>query len=201
MYLDDVQFSKGSYTNRVQVAVAGAPRWLTLPVSHTLGDPIDCVTVAKPDIARAHLDILRPIYREARHRVDVWPVVERLLLTHDDKNLARRNEALIQGLAERLGLATRFVRSSEVGHVEASADERLSRIVETLAPGGIYLSGPGARAYQSEAPFAARGLTLRYSSFAPAPYERGGVPFVPGLSILDAIFHLGFDATRDLLIP
>ena len=200
VFLDDTQFSKGGYTNRVQIAAFDTPRWMTLPVTHAFGDTIDRVGIAKPGLGRAHLDVLFQTYRDASARRTVWPFVEALLGEDAELNLARRNEALVEALARRLGGATRFVRSSELG-IGDSADERLANIVERLAPGGIYLSGKGAKAYQSETTFAARGVTLRYSSFSPAPYPRGAAPFVPGLSILDALFHLGFDATAELLRP
>lgn len=201
MFLDDAQFSKGSYTNRVQIAAIDNPRWMTLPVAHAFGDPINRVEITRSDIGKAHLDLLFQTYRGARYHTEILSWIERLLIAGEDTNLARRNEAFAVAFARKLELSTRFERASSLGIQNASADERLARIVEHLAPNGVYLSGQGARAYQSEAPFASRGLTLRYSSFAPVPYERGGAPFLPGLSILDAIFHLGFEATRELLIP
>ena len=33
VYLDNVPYSKGSYTNRVQIKTQGGPRWLTVPAS------------------------------------------------------------------------------------------------------------------------------------------------------------------------
>jgi hypothetical protein len=40
---------------------------------------------------------------------------------------------------------------------------------------------------------------LEYTAYQPVPYAQGGGAFVAGLSILDAVFHLGWDATAGLI--
>ncbi len=197
--LDDVQYSKGSYTNRVQIARAGAATWLTLPVQHRLGASIHATAIARADWARAHCDTLKQAYRKAACFGTVWPFVETMLLAAEG-TLADVNAGLIRGIADRLGIAPRVEMSSSHGLApDFAADERLAMIVHRIAPGGTYLSGSGGAKYQSETTFAAHGVTLTYSRFTPMPYERGGEPFLPGLSILDALFHLGWEGTAALL--
>jgi hypothetical protein len=44
------------------------------------------------------------------------------------------------------------------------------------------------------------GVELQYQNFTPPPYPQIGTKeFVPGLSVLDALFNLGFDGTAALL--
>ena len=198
--LDDVQFSKGSYTNRVQIARSGAAVWLTLPIRHEFGAPIRAVLTARPDWARAHADTLKQAYRSAACFHDVWPQVEAWLDAATGR-LADINGALIRAIAGRLGLGARFVSSSDLGVDAAAADERLARITARLAPGGTYLSGGGGAKYQSENVFVRSGVGLAYSRFEPQPYPRSGEPFIPGLSILDALFHNGWEATARLVRP
>ena len=45
IFLDDVQFSKGSYTNRVQININGEAKWLTIPVSSSLGALINSIEI------------------------------------------------------------------------------------------------------------------------------------------------------------
>ena len=198
--LDDVQFSKGSYTNRVQIARDGAPVWLTLPVRHEFGAAIDKVAIARPDWARSHLDTLRQAYRKADHFKAVWPDVQ-TALAGAEGGLSATNAYLIRWAAARLGLTSRLVGSASLGISGAQADERLARIVDGLAPGGTYLSGAGGAKYQSEETFAAHGLSLAYSAYKPPQYARSGEPFLAGLSVLDAVFHLGWDGTARILRP
>lgn len=192
--LDDVQFSKGSYTNRVQIARNGAPAWLTLPVRHDFGAAIRDVEIARSDWSRAHADTIKQAYRKAVCFKDVWPDVERWLEDARGR-LADVNTFCIQNLAARLGLPTALETSSRLGVRADAPDERLARIVAELSPGGTYLSGGGGAKYQSEDVFARHGVKLAYSAYKPAPYPRSGEPFIAGLSILDALFHNGWEAT------
>ncbi len=201
VFLDDVQFSKQSYINRVQIrgAGGGGPRWLTQPVSVSLGQAINEVAIARPDWARAHLDTLRGLYRNAAAFKAAWPDVTALYDDLDAANVAQANRALIERLAARLGLAADFVTSSDVATGDAAGDDRLVAIVDALAPGGTYLSGRGGGKYQDPAKFAAAGLSLVTTGFQHPSYDQGQPDFVPGLSVLDAVFHLGWDRTAALL--
>jgi hypothetical protein len=200
VFLDDVQFSKGSFTNRVQIARGGAPSWLTQPVRYQFGDPISVVSFAKPDWARAHAEAIRQTYRRTACFPSVWPDIE-ALLAEATGGLATVNVRLNQALAARLGLVNcRFVKSSSLPiSRDAEAGTRLAEIVAHLAPGGTYLSGKGGAKYQSEVTFAARGIRLVYSTFSPPTYSQGHEPFLPGLSIIDALFHCGWEATAEQL--
>jgi len=200
VFLDDVQFSKGSYTNRVQIARNGVPAWLTLPVRHDFGAPICKIEIAKADWSESHRSALSQAYRNARHFSSVWPEIEGWL-TAADCSLSDVNIGLIRRFASRLGIETRLLTSSTLGIDADVADERLAKIVGTLAPGGTYLSGAGGAKYQSDDTFRAHGLSLGYSTFKPLPYARSGEAFLPGLSIIDAVAHLGWDDTSALLPP
>ena len=91
-----------------------------------------------------------------------------------------------------------MVRSSEL-EVDGAATDLL--IATTKAVGGtVYLSGDGADGYQDDARFAEEGLELQFQNFTPQAYPQiGSTEFVPGLSVLDALFNLGFEGTAALL--
>lgn len=201
VFLDDVQFSKGSYINRVQIADDGAARWLTQPVSVSLGTPIVDVRIARDDWKRAHLDTLRGAYSQAAAFKDVWPEVENIYETLPSDDLAQVNEALITALAGKLEIDTKTVRSSQVDTDGLAGDDRLVAIGRQLAPGGTYLSGKGGGNYQNPDKFASAGLGLEYTQFEHPVYHQGGRDFTQGLSVLDAVFHLGWAGTARLLAP
>lgn len=198
VYLDDVQFSKNGYTNRVQVLNGDRHYWLTVPVQVHLGDSIDAIMPAKPGWHRSHRDTLANFYRRAPAFREVWPDVEALYDSAPEHDIGSINAHFIDGLSGLLGLTRKTVRSSAIDTGTARGDARLAAIVEILAPGGTYLSGSGGKAYQDAATFEARGITLRYTGFAHPEYDQGTV-FEPGLSVVDAVFRLGWAATRDLI--
>lgn len=199
IFLDDVQFSKGSYTNRVRVLTREAARWLTVPVSHDFGDPVNRVALARHDWARAHLDTLHTCYGGARSFTAVWDDVRALYDGLPRSNLAASNRVLIERLAGRLGLRTRFIAASELGCDGAAGDDRLVALVRAVDEGATYVSGQGGAKYQDDEKFLAAGLGIEYMSFPQTPYDQGAAAFAPGLSVLDAVFHLGWEGAADLL--
>jgi len=198
IFLDDVQFSKGSYTNRVQIARDGKSVWLTLPIRCDFGDEISAVKIARDDWARSHGDMLKQAYRKADHFRQVWPDIERFL-GQAEGNLADINAGLIGKFVEKLGLNVRFESSSEMDAKSTKPDERLVELVSMVDPQGIYLSGKGGAKYQTEDTFSDRGIELQYLGFSSPEYARSGDLFIPGLSIVDAVFHLGWEGTSELL--
>ena len=199
VFLDDAQFSKGSYTNRVQILTNGAVRWLTIPVQQGLGTPINQVAIARGDWKRAHLDTLRASYRNAAHVREVWPDIETLYADLPPDGLAQANATLIARLAENLRIATPTRLASRLDIGVAAGDDRLVAIVSALARGGTYLSGKGGGNYQDPAKFERAGLALAYTQFSHPQYEQGAPTFVPGLSVLDAVFNLGWERTAELV--
>ncbi len=61
VHYGDVQFSKGSFTNRVQIKTAQGIKWLTVPLKDvSIGQVIDEVRInASVDWRRQHMDILK----------------------------------------------------------------------------------------------------------------------------------------------
>lgn len=198
VFLDDAQFSKGSYINRVQVLAAGAPRWLTLPVSASLGKPINKTPVATDGWHRAQLDKIEAYYRSAPFFAEVFPVIADLLTSAEGPSIGHINAAVIMALAQRLGLVTPFSRSSRLSLPPASGDARLVAIVRALG-GQVYLSGGGGAKYQDATAFERAEICLRYNDTDLPSYDQGGIPFVPGLSVIDALFWTGFAATARLI--
>lgn len=200
VFLDDVQFSKGGFTNRVKVLSPAGAKWLTVPVSPKLGTHINDVHPGRPDWAENHCETLKQYYRRTDTFDDVCPVIMNILSENPDSDLASINADLIVAIADRLGLDTRFVRSSSLDIAPGDQEHRLINIVGEIAPGGIYYSGKGGAKYQDPQEFRKAGIELRYSAFEHPVYEQSCEPFEPGLSILDALFHVGWEETRAMIL-
>ena len=202
VFLDNVQFTKGGYTNRVQILSPKGPRWLTIPVNVHLGDPIDTVTPSSSSWSQSHLDSLYAAYHGAPAFKSVWQEVRDMILSTSGSNLAVLNIALIKALCARLHISSAFRCASELS-LSAQADDRLVEIVSKVAPGGKYLSGKGGAKYQDPAKFGSAGLGFEYLGFLHPEYPQGAhlcrSDFVAGLSVLDAVFHLGWEGTARLV--
>lgn len=202
VFLDDVQFSKGSYTNRVQILSPAGAKWLTVPVKLSFGDDICDTGFASENWRVAHVDTLRAMYRAAPFFKGVWPDVREMILSAPGNDLAAVNINLVIGLAQRLGLCCEFMRSSSIKWSSVS-DDRLVEIASAVAPGGTYLSGKGGAKYQDPGKFRDAGLGFAYANFQHPVYEQIPHPglsgFVPGLSVLDSVFHVGWARTAAMI--
>lgn len=200
IFLDDVQYSRGGYTNRVRIGRAELPVWLTQPVKREFGSAICRTRFSSEDWPARHLDSLKGAYARAASFREVWPVVRDIWERAPLESLAVANQHIVQSLAAALDLAPRFVLSSTLSAGKATGDARLVNLLQEVAPdGGTYLSGKGGANYQSANTFSAAGYELRYGEFQQFEYSRGDAPFVAGLSILDALFHCGVGETRRLV--
>ena len=105
---------------------------------------------------------------------------------------------------DALGLGATFVRQSDLREpevFEARGSARLAAICRAVGA-DVYLAGDGADDYEDPAIYAERGVELRRLGFDHPKYAQGrGSTFVPGLSILDALLHLGRADTARLLAP
>lgn len=200
IFLDNVQFSKNSYTNRVKVLATQGPQWLTVPVSFHLGDPINNVAPAVPDWPGRHLDLLRRCYEGAPAFRSVWARFQDLLhRAVSAPHVAGINRTLIEGLCREFGVRCRFEAASDLPVEGKVSDDRLIALVRSLDPKGTYLSGKGGGAYQDPEKFRAAGLGFRYVTFEHPVYDQARVPFEPGLSVVDPLFRLGWSGTAELI--
>lgn len=199
VFLDDVQFTRQSYINRVRILAGKGPRWLTLAASYSFGQRINAVAPADANWIRSHLEILKSCYGTAPAFRSVWPEVRALYDSLPNGSLGQINETLIRRLAARFGLGPEYRRSSEMDTGDAVSDGRLAAITRAIAPRGIYLSGQGAVSYQQEETFRQADLRLCYAGFDHPTYPQDTDAFVPGLSTLDAVFHLGWEGAAALL--
>lgn len=158
--LDDAEFSKNSYTNRVRIQ---ADRWLTVPVRAHLGTPISEVKTAEPDLAERHRGILRATYGRLSS-IDDFVSIEREALAASDL-LVDLNLAVLGYLRAHLGIGTELVRSSDLD-ANGTSTQRLVSIVTQLK-GDTYLSGTGGGNYQDESMFRDAGIGVEYSRFEP----------------------------------
>ena len=200
VWYDDVQYTRRDWRNRNRVAGAGEPVWLTIPVRSRgrYEQPIHEVEIdGERPWARKHLETVRHCYGAAPFFETVYEVL-RAALEKEHRCLADLTIELNEALCGLLGLRPRFLRSSGLEGIAGDKRERLIRICDRLG-GTIYLSGPAARDYIQPELFREAGIELRYIVYGYPPYDRGGQPFIPNLSILDPLAWIGPAATADLL--
>lgn len=195
--LDDVQLEKQSWQTRNRWINGGQVQWIIAPVKNThLGQ-----TIAETEVldGRHWRDKLTKgfamNYGRHPHYSAAKEVLDRLV-TAPEYRLAGLNEAVIRFIAGRLGLATRFHRSSNLG-VQGIRSDRLVALCQHFSA-EEYLSPVGSAAYLAEDGFAGRSpARLRFQEFVPQPYpQKGSATFQSHLSVVDVIANLGWTKTR-----
>ena len=197
VYLDNVQFQRRGVQNRNEIRGQHGPLRLTVPVKADRETLIRDVTIVKDGWQNKHLASITHAYARAPFYERYFGELRDLLMRDFDR-LVDLNVAVTDWLCDHLGITSRRVRASEL-EVSGEKEGMILSVCEAVG-GGTYLSGTGARVYQRQAHFAARGLGLVYQQYKNAPYSQGqGAPFMADLSSIDLLFFAGPEARSILL--
>lgn len=187
---------------RVRMLVGGQPFWLSLPLNkpgrpHVIGMPIKDMTIntALTGSLCKGLKTVRMAYAKAPHFERYIHLAEAYFIDSDD-NLMRRNMRFIEEVMRILRIETEIVYSSSMDARSASTQLLVDLLKEKGA--STYICGGGAGGYQEDDLFASNAIALQYNEFKHPIYAQMHAPeFVPGLSILDALFSVGEEAVSE----
>ena len=199
VHYEDVQFSKGSFSNRVQVKTEAGKRWLTVPLrNHILGQNINEVEVdCRRDWQRSHRDILKQAYAKSEHRTDVLDLVDEVFSKKYD-NLAELSVASMMSLVRYFGLehGRDFIDSPDLA-ISGSSTQRVIDICVRLKA-ARYITGHGARNYLAHEAFEAAGIEVEYISYGLSPHNQLYGPFTPYVTALDLVANCGKDGVQHI---
>jgi hypothetical protein len=200
VFLDDVQFVRGSWQNRNRVLVAGEEHWITVPATRERLGQLICQTGIdeRPGWRSKHLRLLEQSYARHAHAAEMLEVAS-LILRAEWSCLADLNIAMISEIASRVGIETPLVLSSRLG-IGGGRTDRLIAICEHLGC-DEYVSPPGSSTYLTDDGFLMRNrVRLSFHDFRPEPYpQRGSPAFVSHLSVLDVAANLGWRGVENYI--
>lgn len=192
VHYDDVQFSKGGFTNRVQIKSPQGVRWMTIPV---LGGAL-CRTLMEIIVDNRqnwrvqHQRLLYYAYGNAPFFDDMMDIV---LKVHgvDSERLCDISRSSMLELANYFNVIgeTNFVDSTTLG-VTGSGSNRVLDIVRLLG-GSRYVTGHGAKNYLDHHCFDEAAIDVEYMDYRCMPYRQLHGDFTPYVSSLDLVAHLG----------
>lgn len=204
---DELPYSSSGWTHRNRVKGPEGAQWLTLPVRAHQGQSIREVAL-DPAVPwrRKHLAALRHLYAAAPAAAELLDALERALPA-EAAQLPDASIPTIRFLAERLGVSTPIVLSSELG-LEARYAERFPdrpgpthRIIAYLEALGAteLVEGEAGKSYFDVPLFERAGLRVHFHHYAHPTYRQLHGPFVSHLSALDLLLCEGEDAARRIL--
>lgn len=195
LWLDDVQFSKGSFTSRVQVRHGDRIKWLSIPLTGQGSFQSICDLASAGEFRDRHKDFLRQAYSDAPFVGEALAIVEDV---YAQRNICDLLIASAEVSALRLGVATKQkrMRTSLMG-VPGRSWQRVLDLV--LAAGGTrYITGHGAAHYLDHVSFEQAGVAVEYMDYSKTAWPQRGADFTPFVSILDLIAMTGPDAPNFL---
>ena len=203
IFLDHVQHEKsdGTWSNRVKFLIDGNAKWITAPINRNFKGTEKLLNIYfSKDYPWRKKFYKSIIFNYKRHDFfeEYIEVIEKLIFFECD-NLSQYNINLITQLSKMLNLnKTKFFRSSNF-NIDKKSNELLVALIKKVGA-DIYLSGGGSGGYLKEEIFKANDIILKKQQFkAPIYNQRNTDFFVPNLSILDSIFNVGLEKTRDLI--
>lgn len=197
VHYDDVQFSKGSFVNRVQIKTAKGVQWMTVPLKNRFfGQNIDEVEVAPVGRWRdAHLDLLETSFKGAAYARDALEIANGVY-SIEYPNVGALARASLMSLVEYFSLdrLKLFVDVRELG-VDGASSKRVLEVVKKLK-GKNYITGLGALKYLDHDLFESNGINVRYMQYRCCTYPQLHGEFTPYVSGLDLIANCGKDGIR-----
>lgn len=189
---DDVSYSKGSFTNRVQIFTNEKKVWLTLPIKNLkLGTKINSLSVDDSlDWKKKHIDLIYSNYKTSKFYKDVMEVVNEVYSIRSEK-IADISFHSIKSLLKYFNIKDdiKFYDSKNLFENDRSS-ERVLNLVKYFK-GNTYLTGHGATNYLNHDLFERNNINVEYISYSNTNYNQKKKNFDPYVSSLDLIANEG----------
>ena len=200
IFLDNVQFSKGSFTNRSKILDGGHPKWLTIPAKPPLGTQISEVQITSVEWKKKHIAKIEQNYRNSEFSADILTMLRDLYFEENTSQLSTFNIRLIKAISKLLDLNVTFLCSSDIS--DNSFDSPTHRLVTLIKEigGATYISGSGGQNYHDLCLFTEQSINVEYTNYVERPYKQNSPSFHPGLSCIDTLCNIGINATRQSLL-
>ena len=192
VHYDDVQFSKGSFVNRVQVKTPQGMAWMAVPLDQFhLGQRINEVRF-KPVVEwrQMHLDLLKRSFETFPFASDALAIADQIYSGYYS-NVGDLSRASLLALASyfELDVSTRFVDAGQL-HIAGTNTDRVLALVKSL-DGTRYITGHGAAAYLDHESFEREGISVAYMDYRRKPYPQQYGAFNPHVTGLDLVANCG----------
>ena len=200
--LDDVQLTDPSpMTRNTILDVKGKPYTFSASIFKKgyLEKPMRELTVNYANKwARNLVKFVELNYKKAPFFEEIFPLVCEPLSAEPEKLIDLQMETLTR-IREALDIQTLLVMQGTMDYdTSATQTERLIALTRAC-DATCYLSGAGAKDYMDERLFEEVGIELHYQDFVQPVYlQCSSSDFVGNLSIIDMLFNLGVQGSREV---
>ncbi len=198
IFLDDAQYSKGSWHSKNFIVVNNQKYTLSVPlVKSPLSTKIkDKIIDQKNNWKKKQVKTISQSYSRHEFSNDLNELLD-FFYNFETFNLSRLNIEIIKYISNKLNIKNDFLCSSEFNFKE----KRTKKILKILKKINAkeYLSAAGAEKYLKDDNFLQLSdINLVFNNFVAARYNQSfQKKFVQNLSIVDVIANLGWKNTED----
>ncbi len=201
VWLHNVQYRKNYFQNRTKIKnpFEDKETWLTVPVKASLSDSIDQVKIADATWVNKAIKTIDQFYRRAPYFDRYF---EKLINTFDESaDLDGINYKTFSFLLKELEYPGKVVRVEDIQVTTLDPNDRLIEICQKLGS-DHYIAGKGGKNYLEMEKWNMAGIKISWQAFNPEvlQYEQLGKIFVPALSIIDCLFNIGPEQTRERVV-
>lgn len=187
IWLDDVQFSKGSFTNRIQLNTSQGLKWMTVPLQgRGSGTTISDLRVADANTCAKHRSILQRSFGASAYVSEAMEVFD---LAWSYPSLPEILIASARLLVEAVGVASQKTFLSSTMDVAGKGSERVLGLVKSVG-GDTYITGHGGRKYLEHTAFEDAGIKVEYMNYRIHPWHQPYDHFVDTVSALDLVANV-----------
>lgn len=202
IFLDEVQLSYGSYSQRTPVmSNLGQQSFLNIGVikkGHMEKTFREILLNPESVWREKHYNFLKGSYASCPYYKEVMDAIEPVF----DTNFKTLFEVTLCGIniiRDALEIHTPTVMQSSLCYDKEAKKSSLVLELTKAVDGDTYLSGSGARQYMDLQEFADQDINVEYQRFKQFEYsQRKGDSFVAGLSVLDMLFNIGISNSKEL---
>ena len=206
--LDDVYFRKRHYFDRTKITdMHGNLRWLGLPLGERYQVPCNQITLTQADFVDVLISTIRHSYAKARCFEESFDAVRSILqqVIVPQRTLVEINMGIVQRLLGLLDITPPKLRYSSDFSVSNDPTKRVIELCGLVGANELLLGmGKSAEVHDLRA-IKSSGISVVFEDYfgqhpTYSQSRRRRLPFVPGLSSVDALFNVGRAQTRRLVM-
>lgn len=189
--LDNVQFSKDSYTQRVKIRTKEGFNWLTIPIDKKCSAFLiyDVKLHNNQKWLKKHKMSIIANYSRCEFFDEKF--VNEYYSFGTYQELQEFNEKGILYLKDKFNIKTPIVRASDLDiNSDLKSNDLLIEIIKNVG-GDVYISSSGGKNYILEDKFKSNNIKLEYFENKPIEYSQRWDGFEPNMSSIDLLFNLG----------
>ncbi len=193
---DHVQYRNRGYQNRNKIKTAQGERWLTVPIIHNWGEPINKIHILNREQNGyvwddLHLTLLKNNYSKTPYYDKYIGIYEKIYRKKMDL-LSDNNIEFLKATFEILGLDVASMVKTSSWDLQGKKTDLIVEICQKVGADS-YLSGLGGANYLDLQVIADNKIKLLYNNFQHPTYNQqfSKLGFTPNMSIIDLIFNHG----------